>query len=96
MTPLLAFACGVIGAWLVYLASPKQNWGVAVRGRALRWAGGVLSLVSLPAWCHAVGVAAGIATGLTTLMLVWVLAPYLGWWVRQPAHARGDRHGRPG
>ena len=90
---LLALACGVAGASLAYLASPKQNWGVPARARVLRWPGLVLSLVSLLPWCRVTGLAAGIAAALTTLMLAWVLAPYLGWWLRQPSRARAARQG---
>lgn len=38
--------------------------------------------MSLAAWIVAEGTGVGITATLSTLMLVWVLLPYLSWWRR--------------
>lgn len=90
MSWLLALAAGLAGALLVYLASPRQNWRVVPSAWQWRAAGLALVAVSLLAWCRAAGSVAGVAAALTTLMLAWVLAPYIGWWLarRQQRGAR--------
>lgn len=80
MSALLALFAGVAGALLVYLSSPRQNWRALAVAGTMRLAGAVLCVLSLLAWCRSAGTAAGIAASLTTLMLAWVAAPYLGWW----------------
>ena len=83
---LLAFLAGGLGAVLVYLGGAQQNWLARRPVVPLRLPGALLCLLSLLAWCHAAGVAAGTGAALTTLMLAWVAAPYAGWWLRR----RGD------
>ena len=86
---LAAIGLGVVGALLVYLASPKQNWQARPFVTAARVAGAVALLVAVLLWCRALGVGAGIAAALTMTMFVWVLAPYAGWWWL--ARRRGER-----
>lgn len=87
---VLASAAGVVGAWLFYLASPKQQWRRAgpwpVRGKWIP--GSILSLVSLALFLSLMGSGAAFFTWLTILMLVWSVAPFLGVW-------RGRRGGGP-
>ncbi|HDS1010383.1 TPA: hypothetical protein ACOEN9_000021 [Stenotrophomonas maltophilia] len=91
---VLASAAGVVGAWLFYLASPKQQWRHAgpwpVRGKWIP--GSTLSLVSLAMFLSLMGSGAAFFTWLTILMLVWSAAPFLGVW---RARQRGGAHGQP-
>jgi drug/metabolite transporter (DMT)-like permease len=85
---LAAIGLGVAGALLVYLSSPKQNWQARPFVTAARVAGAVALLGAVLLWCRALGVGAGIAAALTTIMFAWVLAPYAGWWFA--ARRRGE------
>ena len=80
-----AFLSTLAGAWLVYLASPRQRLLQLVqRTLVMRLAGGLLIALGAAIWLLAIGTGAGIAAALTALMLAWVALPYLAWW-RQPA-----------
>lgn len=75
VAPAMAF--GVVGAWLLYLASPQQLW----RPAPLRaWPGAACAALSLALLWPAMGAAAAVAMWLTVLMLVATLAPFLGAW----------------
>jgi len=79
-------ACALLlclaGGTSIYLASPQQQWRAQPWPPIARWAGWLLVGMSLAAWIVAEGTGVGITATLSTLMLVWVLLPYLSWWRR--------------
>jgi O-antigen/teichoic acid export membrane protein len=77
---LCALLLNLAGAVLVYLASGQQRLRTAplhVFARVLGW---LLIVAGVVCWLFDAGVGAGIAAALTTLMLAWVLLPYVAWW----------------
>ncbi|HET6433673.1 hypothetical protein [Dyella sp.] len=91
MSLLGATALVLAGAWLIYLGSPAQNWLRAPLARLPRRSGALLLALSVMLWCRILGVGAGIAAFITLVMLAWVLAPYLGWWLGRRDAARSAR-----
>lgn len=83
---MTALVLSLAAALACYLASAQQNWLRAPLPRFVRWVALALGGVSLALWWHVAGAGAGITAALTTIMLAWTLAPYLGWWWR---HGRG-------
>ena len=77
---LFALLATLAGAVLIYLASSQQRLLPACLPVAARWSGWLLVALGTAGWCHDSGVGVGIAAALTTLMLSWVLLPYLAWW----------------
>ncbi|MFV5214012.1 hypothetical protein ACLIIZ_09820 [Azonexus caeni] len=86
----LAALAGIVGAWLLYLAVPQQQWLAAPRrpARGLAWSGAALALLALLLLLTMMGAMAAVATWLSLLMLVGTLAPFLGAW-------RAHRRRRP-
>lgn len=80
MTVLCALLLTLAGATLIYLASARQRLRAASLPLSARMAGWLLVLAGTTTWLSAAGVGAGIAGALTTLMLAWVLLPYVAWW----------------
>lgn len=81
---------GVIGALLLYLASPQQQllpgqpWP-----RRRPWVpGAVCVALSLLLMLQVLGHGAAVFAWLTLLMLVWSLAPFVGAWVARRRTAR--------
>ncbi len=68
------------GAALVYLASAHQRLRRVRLPAVARAAGWLLMLAGTIAWLADSGIGAGVAGALTTVMLAWVLLPYLSWW----------------
>jgi hypothetical protein len=89
VTVLYALLPTLAGAALVYLASAHQRLRAAPLPRPARVAGWLLMLAGTVAWLSAAGVGAGVAGALSTMMLAWVLLPYLAWW--RVARAPVDR-----
>lgn len=82
MLTVLAAGCGAAGAWMLYLASPQQQWrAVGARAGRLKWLPGVvLGMLSLALLLSLMGSGAAFFTWLTIVMLVWSAAPFLGLW----------------
>lgn len=82
---VLAAMLGTAGAWLLYLASPQQQWRVQGRLPAKHslWPGGACLLLSLALLMYQMGSGAAFFTWLSLVMLVWSLAPFLGAWRAQ-------------
>ncbi|ENO89965.1 hypothetical protein [Thauera linaloolentis] len=72
---------GVAGAWLLYLASPRQQW-LAHRSspRVSAGVGTALLLLSLALLLSMMGATEAVASWMVLVMLVWTLAPFLGAW----------------
>lgn len=68
------------GALLVYLASSQQRLRASSLPTAATLAGWLLVTLGTVGWCCKEGLGVGISAALTTLMLCWVLLPYLAWW----------------
>ncbi len=88
---LLSALMGVLGASLLYLASPQQQWRAAgpwpTRWRWLP--GGACLVLSLALLLPLMGSGAAVFAWLTLAMLVGTAAPFLGAWRarrRQRAH----------
>lgn len=86
----LALMLNLFCAGLLYLVHPNQNWLPQALPARLRHPAVCFWLASLLPWCHAFGLSAGPAAWLTTSMLVWATAPYLGW-LRHARLARASR-----
>jgi hypothetical protein len=80
MVIVCAFLLSFLGAVLVYLSHERQCLLRLALPFSARLAGTLAILASLWTWWTASGVAAGLAGALTTLMLTWVLLPYIAWW----------------
>lgn len=82
---VLATVLGTLGAWLLYLASPQQQWRAdgpwPAKGRV--WPGTSCLLLSLAVLMRNMGSGAAFFAWLTLVMLVWSLAPFLGAWRAQ-------------
>ncbi|WP_266182251.1 hypothetical protein [Dyella humicola] len=89
MITLSALLLNLAGAALVYLASGQQTLLKAPLRVTARLAGWVLILAGTVCWLIVAGAGAGISATLTTLMLAWVILPYLAWW-RGPDAAETD------
>lgn len=87
---MLALVLTLAASLAFYLTCAQQNWLHVSWPKAVRWIALAVAADSLALWWQTAGAGAGIAAMLTAAMLVWTLAPYLGWWWR--AHARrGER-----
>ncbi|KGI76693.1 hypothetical protein [Oleiagrimonas soli] len=75
----------VAAALLVYLGSPRQNWLRIAWPRWTQAAALVPLLAGAALWCREAGVGAGLFAVMTCIMLIWVLAPYVGWWLGHPS-----------
>lgn len=82
----LAGTIGIAGAWLLYLASPQQQW--CAKGRWPAWPGVSCLLLSLALAWPTLGPLEAVSAWLVLVMLVASLAPFVGAW---RAHARGAR-----
>ncbi|MHA6203667.1 hypothetical protein ACXU4B_04480 [Dyella soli] len=80
MITLSALLLTLAGAALVYLANGQQRLLSTTLRAPARLAGWLLILAGLACWLSAAGTGPGIAAALSTLMLAWVLLPYLAWW----------------
>ena len=72
----------LVGGTSIYLSSQQQQWRAKPLPRLARWMGWLLVALGTGAWIVADGTGVGITASLSTLMLVWVLLPYLSWWRR--------------
>jgi hypothetical protein len=86
---LSALLLNLAGAALVYLASAQQNLLKNPLRVTARLAGWVLIIAGTICWLIVAGTGAGISAALTTLMLAWVILPYLAWW-RSPDATETD------
>ena len=77
---LSALLLNLAGAALVYLASAQQNLLKNPLRITARLAGWVLILVGTICWLMVAGTGSGICAAMTSLMLAWVILPYLAWW----------------
>jgi len=78
---LLSAVSGAAGAWLLYLASPQQQWLVSRPSpRALALPAGVSLLLSLALMLSMMGAMAAVASWMVLVMLVWTAAPFIGAW----------------
>lgn len=77
---LSALLLNLAGAALVYLASGQQKLLKTPLHVMARLAGWLLIITGAACWLKVAGTGAGLAAGLTTLMLAWVILPYLAWW----------------
>ena len=75
-----ALLLNLAGAALVYLASGKQQLLKTPLHVTARLVGWLLIIAGTVCWLLAAGTGAGISAALTTLMLAWVVLPYLAWW----------------
>lgn len=80
MLIVCAFLLSFLGAVLVYLSHQRQRLLRAPSPARTGIAGTAAIFTSLWIWQAASGIAAGLAGALTTLMLAWVLLPYIAWW----------------
>ena len=77
---LSALLLNLAGAVLAYLASGQQQLlknPLRITARLASW---LLIIAGTACWLIVAGAAAGISAALTTLMLAWVILPYLAWW----------------
>lgn len=84
---LCALLATLSGALLIYLTHPQQRLRRSALPVAVRVAGCMLLLASTLAWCDVSGAGAGMASALTTMMVAWVMLPYLAWWRGEPVRA---------
>jgi hypothetical protein len=77
---LSALLLNLAGAVLVYLASGQQQLLKSPLRITARLAGWLAILAGTVCWLSVAGTGAGISAALTTLMLAWVMLPYLAWW----------------
>lgn len=72
----------VMGAVLIYLAYPHQQW--LVNGpwpkRARWWPGSLCLCIALVMLWQIMGSGAAVFTWLVVMMLVWSIMPFLGAW----------------
>ena len=80
MITLSALLLNLAGAALVYLASGQQKLLKTRLRVTARLTGWVLIMAGTVCWLIVAGTGAGISAALTTLMLAWVILPYLAWW----------------
>lgn len=85
MNPWLVAAAamaGIAGTWLLYLASPQQQWRAQGPWPARRrpWPGLLCLLLSLGLAWPAMGPVEAVSAWLVLVMLVASLAPFLGAW----------------
>lgn len=84
---LIGFVALLLGAAGFYLASPNQRWLAApLAARPARIAGGLLLALGWLALAQAMQLLTASFVGITFLMLVFTLLPYLGAW---PGNGRG-------
>ncbi len=78
----------IVGALLLYLASPNQRATArALPGTALAVAGGAVLALSLAALLRWAGPATAVFIWFTIAMMVWTLAPPAAAWLRRPKQA---------
>lgn len=84
-----AALAGVSGTWLLYLASPQQQWRAPdpSPGRHRAWPGALCLLLSLVLAWPTMGPVEAVSAWLVLVMLVASLAPFVGAW---RARRRGD------
>ena len=86
MRPSVITACALllclVGGTGIYLVSRQQQWLAEPLPRMARWISWLLVALGVAAWIVADGTGVGITAALSSLMLVWVLLPYLSWWRR--------------
>ena len=72
----------LVGSTSIYLASAQQQWRAKSLPRIARWVGWLWVALGMAAWIVVDGIGVGITAALSTLMLAWVVLPYLSWWRR--------------
>lgn len=80
MITFCALLLNLAGAALVYLASARQALLVKTLSTPARALGWLCIVAGVICWLSSEGVGPGIAAAMTTLMLAWVMLPYLAWW----------------
>lgn len=75
----LAALSGAAGVWLLYLASPQQQWRVQGPRRS-GWPGVLCLLLSLALAWPLMGALEAVAAWLALAMLAASLAPFAGAW----------------
>jgi hypothetical protein len=75
-----ALLLNLAGAVLIYLASARQMLRARTLPTPAKVFGWLCVMAGTACWLHNDGLGAGIAAAMTTLMLAWVLLPYLAWW----------------
>jgi hypothetical protein len=75
----LAALSGTAGVWLLYLASPQQQWRVQGPWRS-GWPGALCLLLSLVLAWPLMGALEAVSAWLVLVMLVASLAPFVGAW----------------
>lgn len=88
---LCALLTTLSGALLIYLSHPQQRLLHIPAPRLGQAAGSGLLLMGIFAWCKALGVGAGVASALTTVMFAWALLPYIAWWSGRHAVVAKER-----
>lgn len=80
MITFCALLLNLAGAALVYLASARQMLLAKPLSMPARPLGWLCIVAGLVCWLLSAGMGPGIAAAMTTLMLTWVMLPYLAWW----------------
>jgi hypothetical protein len=75
----LAALGGTAGVWLLYLASPQQQWRVQGPWRSA-WPGALCLLLSLALAWQVMGAVEAVSAWLVLVMLAASLAPFAGAW----------------
>lgn len=88
---LCALLVTLSGALLIYLAHPQQRLLHVAAPRLGQVTGSMLLLIGVLAWCKGLGIGAGIASALTTVMCAWALLPYIAWWRGWHTRAASER-----
>ena len=77
---LLAFLLCLLGAGGIYLASQRQGLLASPLPPRTRSLSLLLALTGLASWIAIEGIGVGLCAALSSLMLTWVVLPYLAWW----------------
>jgi hypothetical protein len=80
MVMVCALLLGFLGAAAIYFSHPQQRLLREALPFGYRLIGVPAIVASVWCWCMVSGTAAGVAGALTSLMLAWVVLPYLAWW----------------
>lgn len=81
--PLPALLLSLLAAGCGYLASPHRHWQPGPV-RYWKWAAVLLVAAGLAAWIAALGPVAGVFACVTTLMLGWMVMPWIALWPSFP------------
>jgi hypothetical protein len=94
MTCSLGVAAALASAVALYAASPHCRWPRWPRWRpGAQLAGALLAVLSLVAWCLALGPAVGLCGMLASWMLGMMVLPWLAMFPRMPDTHRAHREG---